>query len=617
MAGAGGSGRVVRWMLPAVPTAVLVGMGWQHRWMSDDGFIHLRVVQQLVGGNGPVFNVGERVEATTSPLWVFLLAVAEPLPAVTLPWKAVLLGIAFTGLGLVAAQAAGRTLAAPVGEDDGETGDPTADHGGTIALPVGALVIALLPPFWDFASSGLETGLTFAWIGGATWWCARRATGEGLPGRRAELAGAALAGLGWLIRPDLLVFTLAFVLVLAVALRPASWRRRLGAAAAMVALPAAYQLFRMGYFAMVVPNTALAKEAGRAQWGQGWRYVTDLTTPYWLWLPVGVLLLLLGYQTLGDWRRGATLPALARAAPAVASLVHGVYFVRAGGDFMHARLLLPALFGLLAPVTVAVPASLAQLRQALRPRPSASPANPPGGLRRIRRRAGTVLPLAGTAAVALWAVGSLALRPRPPTQIRHHIEDERILQQYAFGQEHPIDVDRNLRQSHANADVFLPAEPGRLGVLSLTLQPAQVDLRTELPVRAGAVPPALGAGAYASDLDVYMVDLGSLAHPVGSHLDHLIGSRPGHQKPLPLAWQVAGLSDDREVRTADGTVLASSEELTAARRARSCGELARYLREVREPLTLGRFLGNVARSIPNTLLRVPPDPIDAEAELCD
>ena len=36
---------------------------WHYRWMSDDGFINLRVVSELRAGHGPVFNPGERVEA--------------------------------------------------------------------------------------------------------------------------------------------------------------------------------------------------------------------------------------------------------------------------------------------------------------------------------------------------------------------------------------------------------------------------------------------------------------------------------------------------------------------------------------------------------------------------
>jgi arabinofuranosyltransferase len=41
---------------------------------SDDALINIRVVRQLLAGNGPVFNIGERVEVGTSPLWIYLVS---------------------------------------------------------------------------------------------------------------------------------------------------------------------------------------------------------------------------------------------------------------------------------------------------------------------------------------------------------------------------------------------------------------------------------------------------------------------------------------------------------------------------------------------------------------
>ena len=49
--------------LSVLVVAVLFGWGaWQRRWMADDGLIVLRTVRNLLAGNGPVFNVGERVD---------------------------------------------------------------------------------------------------------------------------------------------------------------------------------------------------------------------------------------------------------------------------------------------------------------------------------------------------------------------------------------------------------------------------------------------------------------------------------------------------------------------------------------------------------------------------
>src|SRR5690349_12530443 len=41
-------------------------------WVSDDGFITARSIQNLLEGHGLVANVGYRVQSFTSPLWMLL-----------------------------------------------------------------------------------------------------------------------------------------------------------------------------------------------------------------------------------------------------------------------------------------------------------------------------------------------------------------------------------------------------------------------------------------------------------------------------------------------------------------------------------------------------------------
>lgn len=43
-------------------------------WMCDDAFITLRTVDNFVRGYGLVWNIGERVQAYTHPLWMFVLS---------------------------------------------------------------------------------------------------------------------------------------------------------------------------------------------------------------------------------------------------------------------------------------------------------------------------------------------------------------------------------------------------------------------------------------------------------------------------------------------------------------------------------------------------------------
>ena len=113
-----------------------------------------------------------------------------------------------------------------------------------------------LPPFWDFVTSGLEDSLIFCWLG-LCWWL--------LAGLRPDSRGRArwlafVAGLGWLVRPDMAIGTVAFLAALWYIVRP-GWRRWALLAVIAGAVPLAYQVFRMGYYGLLVPNTAVAKDA--------------------------------------------------------------------------------------------------------------------------------------------------------------------------------------------------------------------------------------------------------------------------------------------------------------------------------------------------------------------
>ena len=274
-----------------LPALALAWLGWRRRWVTEDAFIILRIVRHLLDGHGPVFNVGERVEANTSALWVGLLAAAGAVARLFSPasppleWIAAALGLLCSALGLWAATVAAARR---------------SHHGGArgLLLPTGAFVVVALAPFWDFATSGLETGLIFAWLGLSALAVARLSDRSGGDGQGPPWPAALLVGLGPLVRPDLAILAAAlFAVLLVLTARGVRDVLVLGAAAA--ALPLAYQVFRMGYYAALVPNTAIAKEGGAARWGQGVLYLLDFGGPYWLWLPLVVL----GREWLLELRR--------------------------------------------------------------------------------------------------------------------------------------------------------------------------------------------------------------------------------------------------------------------------------------------------------------------------
>jgi arabinofuranosyltransferase len=526
--------------------------------MSDDGYINLRIVWNVVHGHGPVFNVGERVEVGTSPLWIAVLAVLRlPLWFADPAWLAVLAGIGLSLVGLALAIAGARRWWASLGRP--------------AVLPAGALALVALPPMWDFASSGLETGLSFAWLGACWWALAGRLDDEPRRAPHDPWWLPVLIGLAPLVRPDLLVFGLAFGAALA-ATSTLDVRRGARALGLGVALPGAYQVFRMGYYGLLVPNTALAKEAGRNLWGRGRIYLDTYLGATWLQRTVVLLAAAFGLLV---WRAGATARHhVVAAAPVVAGAVHAWYVTRVGGDFMYARMLLPATFALLCPV-------------AALPLPSRE---------RGRWTAWAAwAPLTGLA-VVLVVVGGWRRVEIDNPYLMLLVDDERAAWVTAAdGPTHPVSLEDYGATAFVQAAATLPAGPGLHDPTDLRSAPARERLF------------AISAVGMASTrrYDVHVVDLMSLADPVGAHLEAGVPIRAGHEKPLPWDWALG--------RYGSGRLPPKAE---AARQALRCGDLAELGDAVDEPLTPGRFVRNLVGSVHRTSLRIPVDPRTAREEFC-
>ena len=225
-----------------------------------------------------------------------------------------------------------------------------------------------LPPARDFATSGLESGLVLAYLG-LLWWmlvCWSQQVRDREHGRAFIGALAFVGGCSVLVRPELALIGGGALILLLIAAR--NWRRRALIIVAGGLLPVAYQIFRMGYYGLLVPGTALAKDAAGDKWAQGMIYLANFNEPYALWVPVLLLaalgVLLMQARQHPSFRRPALAPGYGKVARAVQSpaavvifmevsgLLQGLYWIRQGGDFMHGRVLLAPLFCLLAPVAV-------------------------------------------------------------------------------------------------------------------------------------------------------------------------------------------------------------------------------------------------------------------------
>lgn len=314
-----------------LPVLFLFFQGYIHRWNSEDAFISFRVVDNLISGYGPVYNIDERVEAYTHPLWIAILSLSAKITK-SIELSAVWLGLIFSCIGLLFGIIGGlKTL-------KGE------DRKTSLYIPLGAFVIASLPPYWDYTTSGLETGLTFLWLGFSLF-----ITTDFL--KKIERLSLALLwfSLGTIVRPDLGIFWIGF-LIMTIAILTRVHGKKIGFSLIFkflffsFILPLSYQIFRMGYFASLLPNPAFAKEAFRLNIRQGLMYLWDFMSPYALYIPA--TLSIIGTFYFVSKNLISSKENIVNISFFILGLFHITYVVLIGGDFMHGRFLLPGFFSI-------------------------------------------------------------------------------------------------------------------------------------------------------------------------------------------------------------------------------------------------------------------------------
>ncbi|CAL9577051.1 Terminal beta-(1-_2)-arabinofuranosyltransferase [Streptomyces sp. enrichment culture] len=562
--------------LVAVPTAALFVLGYRRRWICDDGLIYLRPVRQILAGNGPVFNVGERAESSTGTLWQWLLALATWVTGEDPAFLAVGLGLVLSTAGFAFALLATCRLHRRAG----------------LLLPAGVFVLLAVPPFWSYMTSGLESGLGTFWTGLSWWLLTRTRRGQEA---RLTCTAAFVFGLGPLVRPDLAVVTACFLAALWWVLRPA----RRGTAAMLAsagAVPLAYEVFRAGYYGVLVPLPAIAKEASASDWSRGAGYVQETLGPYWLWpvVPVlGALAVLLVRRTRREQREHAPgrVSLAVLLAPLAAGLLLAGYVVRVGGDYMHARMILPALVLLLLPVLV-VPAT------------------------RVTGVAGVLL--------VVWLCAAVSPL-RTPFDVRSTPGSFNVRSSdvESLGDHNPVRtatwVDNwpalpegramLARAERAPVPTLLYFDAGR----RLHATP----MRADSPYQVVIVGRHLGVTGAAAPLDAYVNDAWGLASPIGAHLALERWSWPGHEKFLRNHWVFAEWAAKRPPQRDLLRAGAPREAVEAARAALGCGDLAELRESVRAPLTAERFWRNLTGAVERTRFRFARWPAAAQQALCD
>nr|WP_325096685.1 flagellar motor control protein ZomB [Mycolicibacterium vinylchloridicum] len=600
--------RVTLWLSVVVVAWLWAWGAWQRRWIADDGLIVLRTVRNLLAGNGPVFNAGERVESNTSTLWTFLnyfgALVGGP---VRLEYVALALALGLSVAGVVLVMIGTARLFAPRLQ-----GRPA------LLLPAGALVYIAIPPARDFATSGLENGLVLAWLG-LLWWMMVAWSQAPRLDRTGPVFTAALAfvaGLSVLVRPELaLVGGLALVMML-VATR--GWRARLLIVVAGGLFPVGYQIFRMGYYGLLFPQTALAKDASGDKWAQGLIYLANFDKPYALWLAALLVIALAAVvvaardtrgpqasHATGRWARRVQSPTAVVIFMLVSGLIQGLYWIRQGGDFMHGRVLLTPVFCLLTPIAV-IPVVLPDSVSSARDR----------GVVLAGASAALWLGIVGW---SLWAANSPGMGPDATRVTYSGIVDERRFYSQATGHAHPLTAadyldyprmravltainntpDGALLLPSGNYDQWdvvpaYPPPPPPPGV-SMDTWRRQIAPHTVFFTNLGMLGMNVG-------LDVRVIDQIGLANPIAAHTARLKDGRIGHDKNLFPDWAVAEGPWLKEHPYVPPYL--DEGWITEAGVALGCPETEAMLNSIRAPLGIRRFVSNVMHALEFTRYRI-------------
>lgn len=247
---------------------------------TDDAYITYRYAQNLADGAGFVYNTGERVLGTTTPLLTLMLA-AVARTGVSIPHASAGIGIASAALALTVVAAWLFRLT-----------------GSSVAAALGALLLVSVPKFVLFAVSGMETSLYVLAIISS---CA-------LYDRSRFSAAAVVAAMAALVRLDGIAVGAALVL------HYVAVHRRLPPLRAIVAyvLPLlSWVVFAWLYFGNVLPQSMLAKHGHAMAAGRWWMLdfcASAEALPYWALAIAGLVLPIArrttvpaGVQALAIW----------------------------------------------------------------------------------------------------------------------------------------------------------------------------------------------------------------------------------------------------------------------------------------------------------------------------
>lgn len=213
--------------------------------LFDDAMISMRYAHNFVRGHGLVWNIGRpAVEGYTNFLWVLFMAAIHLLP---LPASRTALLVQISAAGLLAANLALVREAALWVADAGS--EPVAF--GAVGMTASYL------PLNNWGLQGMEVSLLVL-VMSACLCVALRSMQDG----RFRAAPYAWLGASTLVRPDMAVPLIAWLLFHAVADPPRRVRHAAWALGALAVCGGLQTIFRLWYFGSALPNTYYLKMTG-------------------------------------------------------------------------------------------------------------------------------------------------------------------------------------------------------------------------------------------------------------------------------------------------------------------------------------------------------------------
>ena len=292
--------------------------------VTDDAYISYRYLDNWLAGHGLVFNPGERVEGYTNLLWIILIAPWRVMglspEMVSLALSLLSAGLLFVGVYVLAAR--------------------LARHSGAGIAAV--ILAATFPPLAHYVSTGLETILFAALIVAAF---ARISVTK-----KPDLWVAVILGAAVLTRPEGMMVGIIVYGIYGLQSRSALSDRQTWSSALLFSMfPILLTCWRLWYYGDPLPNTYYAKATGTGfeLVGTGLTYISRFAVGQygWMFLVFGVLVFL--PPMLRKLHNNTLACALG-----LVLLVHFLYVIKVGGDYLPMSRFILHIFPLLVVLSV-------------------------------------------------------------------------------------------------------------------------------------------------------------------------------------------------------------------------------------------------------------------------